>query len=273
MRQFFIKNALGQEWDLNSSDGGFYTPSGLGFTRKMSYQRIGSTQYTAVSDILEQKKIKGNFVFKNYERYQQFIRFIQKTPLMLKYKAAEEFMIRCDITSIEKGEKTKGLLQCKSTLTTYGTFYKTVRAENVDSGEGKKYEYRYDYTYFDNLLGTLELESDSVLEAPTKLTILGPVINPSWIHTLNGKQLITGKVNCNIPSGHRLVIDSTSLPAYSIKEYDQNGIEVSDHYQDSDFSTRRFILLGYGTNRVIITHEGEGEIKAYMEGEINYESV
>lgn len=274
MRQFFLKNALGQEWDLNSADGGFYTPSGLGFTKKMTFQQIGKTQFTVVSEVLEQKKIQGNFVFKEYKRYQDFIKFIQNTPLLLKYKAADVFSIRCDITSLEKGEKGDGgLLFCSSVLTTYGTFFKSIMAENVNTNPGKTYDYSYDYSYVDSQLGELEIESDSVLESPSKLIIFGPVKNPSWIHTLNSNQVITGKINCTIASGHKLVIDATSMPAYTIKEYDENGEEYLDQYMNSDFSTRRFIILGNGVNRITLTHEGDGAVKAFLEGEINYESV
>ncbi|MCQ2087999.1 MAG: hypothetical protein MJZ37_08085 [Bacilli bacterium] len=273
MRQFFLKNSLGQEWDLNQLDGGFYSPSGLGFTKKMVFQQIGKTQYTLVSENLEQKKIQGDFVFKNYETYNNFIKFVQHTPLILEYKAADMYSIRCDITSLKKSEKNDGFLYCNSILTTYGTFYKSVYVENSDTNTGKKYDYTYDYTYVDNQLGQLEIESDSVLDSPAKIVIFGPVINPSWTHTINGNQVINGKINCSVPRGHKLVVDATSMPAFTIKEYDQGGEEYADRYMDSDFSTRRFVILGNGVNRITLTHEGDGAIRAVLEGEINYESV
>ena len=71
---------------------------------------------------------------------------------------------------------------------------------------------------------------------------------------------------------HKLVIDTTQIP-YSITERGAMDELVADRYQFCDFTTERFIHLGYGSNRISITHDGLNEVKVLAEGRISYETV
>ena len=68
------------------------------------------------------------------------------------------------------------------------------------------------------------------------------------------------------------MIDTMSIP-YSIREYTIDNKLIDDLYEKSDFSTERFVMLGCGNNRITFTHETSEQMKIYMEGAIEYESV
>ena len=82
----------------------------------------------------------------------------------------------------------------------------------------------------------------------------------------------TGKVNGNIEKNNKLVIDTTTIP-YTIHQYDMNNNLISDMYQLSDFSTYRFMMLGYGKNVISVTQEGAGVVKLSVEAKIEYAAV
>ena len=75
-----------------------------------------------------------------------------------------------------------------------------------------------------------------------------------------------------IPSGNRLVIDSRSMPQ-SIIEYDAAGMVVADRYQLCDFSTERFLHVGEGDNRYVLSHNGITDLAAKVEAYIEYEAI
>ena len=136
---------------------------------------------------------------------------------------------------------------------------------------GKIYDYEYPYTYADSTQGIIRIDSDSEIESPLKITAIGPVYNLMYTHYLNGEVIATGKVNYDLPEGHRLQI-SSQMP-YSIKELDNIGTEVNDLYQCSDFSTERFLWIKKGVNEIFFSHEGSEKIKVVAEALIYYDSV
>lgn len=85
-------------------------------------------------------------------------------------------------------------------------------------------------------------------------------------------EVAIGKVNATIPEGNKIVIDTTTIP-YSIKEYTANGALVRDLYNLSDFSTKRFMYLEFGNNRISIGDDSSNKVTTEAEGIIYYASV
>lgn len=274
IRSFSLTNKNGVVWNLNSPDSFYEAISGFGFERDFDFEIVGNG-FLEMENELQQPNPKGNIRFKDYATYNQFIKFAQANPLKLAYAMPgvnDVYYLEVKIESIEKTEKEVDCLVCPISFLGIGHFYKLISAENQASTVGKVYPYTYPYTYVNNASGTVTLESDTNLDSPVKITILGPCTNPSWTHYVDDIAIATGKVDCSMLDGNRLVIDTTNVP-YTIKQYDSFMNELSDEYENSDFSTQRFISLKYGTNKIGFTHEGLNDLSVTVEGWLAYESV
>lgn len=273
MRKFILTNALGNTWNLNEIETFIHDIKGLGQEHKVTYVQLG-TKFIKENDLLLQKSITGKIRFYSYAEYRTFSLFIQHKPLSLMYESDGKYNIKISIDKLEKKELETGGLYCQITIKSLGTFYKTVVAENMKEqvAAGKTYPYAYPYTYYDYSNGEVVIDSDSVLESSTKISIFGPCTNPSYMHMVNGVRKASGKINATIPEGHKLVIDCISVP-YSIKEFTLENALVKDLYEKSDFSTERFLMMEYGKNRITFSHESSEKMKISVEGAIEYESV
>ena len=272
MREFFITNARGDQWNLNRKKSFFHGIGGLGQEHRADYMQIGN-QFIKLEDLLRQKNITGDICFSGYDEFIKFSKFIQHKPLVLTYTAAESVNMEISIDKLDKREIETGGLYCPVSIKGMSAWYRTVITGNSDLiSYGKRYSYAYDYRYADFASGSVEIESDSAVDGSVRLTIQGPCRNPSWTHYLNGNLMCTGKVNCSIPEGNRIIIDDTQIP-FEIAEYNSIGEYVQDLYQESDFATKRFITLGFGNNLISFSHEGTTAISLIAEGRICYETV
>ena len=272
MRQFKLKNAVGQEYDLTDKAHFLYNVSELGFEYDADYKQVG-VQFIKISEKLKQPKPKGTIKFNEYEEYSRFVIFTQKKPLVLIYiPENKEYRLDCEIYRLEKAEKEKcGWLRCKVEFKGLGSWYKYTVMEKSASDYGKTYNYIYPYNYTDNASDTLEITSESTVKSPVILNFIGPCKNPSWKHYVNGIEKASGKVVATLKNGERLNVSSV-LP-YRIIKTDNSGNEIEDLYGLSDFSTKRFLFIEQGENRITITHEGVEDLNAIVEVYEYYESV
>lgn len=277
MRKFKLKNAIGQEYDLNDLDFFLYNPDQLGFKVGTKYERIG-VNYHPYEESIEQPKPKGTIRFKKpgaYEKYDEFARFIRRKPLTLEYTPdSTTFKLDCEVYELKKSEiKTLGL-SSDIVFAGLGKWYKEVVVQTSEDteGDGKTYPYTYDYVYSNSARGTVTLESDTNEESPAKITIFGPVVNPTWNQYLNGKKIASGKVNATIPAGHKLVVNATKFP-FSMTEQNMQGQVIHDRYGDSDWSTERFMFIQSGTNRITIGHDGANYPNLLVEVKLEYATV
>lgn len=268
MRKFYLKNSLGQEWNLNDVSSFFHTVKGLGQDYKTTYTQIGN-RFLKTKSNLSQKKINGKVRFKGYEDFNDFSKFIQHKPLTLiygdiqsgniyppVYPENKDYLLDVVISSLEKAELETGGLQCKITFESLGTYYRIVNADGVADSEAT----------------TVTIESDTVLDSGMKIEIQGPCTNPQYTHYIDGVEKCSGRFLCEIEYGKSMVIDTTKIP-YEVKEYSSDGEILRDLYGMSDFSTVRFLNLGYGNNTIVFTQEGTDALTVSVEARIEYESV
>ncbi len=277
IRKFRIINREGAAYDLNSKQSFFHKVAGLGFKDDTSFQKIG-TDYYALEEIFSQGEITGSIFFYGkgaYSKYRDFTKFMRLTPLTLEYVTDDTYRLPVRMTEIQKSELMDGGigLDCEVVFRATGLFYRSVTkySETVYVG-GKIYPYSYPYTYADVSANTLMIDSDSVADSPCRITIYGPCENPIWKHYVNNELYATGAYNGTLAADHRLVIDTTKVP-YSITERGVSGEVIADRYQDCDFTTKRFILLQHGTNRISLSHDGLNAVDMMVEAKISYETV
>lgn len=272
MRKFVLKNALGEEWDLTEVSSFLSKPKGLGGERKNTYVQVQNS-FEMTESHLKQKDVKGEIVFKGYEEHYKFCAFIQHKPLILLYSIDNvTYMMKVAVEKLAKGELELDGLVCDVSFKGLTTWYKLLRAENLQSVEGKTYAYTYPYTYTNTAAGAVEIAVDSTEPSPMKLYVMGPCTNPSWRHYTNGELAAEGKVICDIEQGNKLVIDNTKIP-YEIAEYTTGGAFVRDLYQCSDFATKRFLQAEYGLNKISFMQEGNTRLHAAVEVQVEYAFV
>lgn len=271
MRTFKIFNAIGQEYDLNDLGTFFHSPEGLGFEMENEFERVGN-QFLMTKKKAKQPEPEGQIRFRDYQTFNDFIKFLQKEPLKLQYQAADTYCLNVVAKRVEKKEMEMLGLIVTVRFSGLGLWYKEV-TRYIDGIEaiGKVYPYGYPYLYADGSQAIITIESDSKNESPVRITIMGPCSNPSYTHYVNGAPVASGKILYDLPEGHRMQI-SSQVP-YSIKELDDMGNELKDLYGNSDFSTERFLMIQNGTNEIAFVHDGTYELKAVVEAMIFYEAV
>lgn len=274
MRQFILYNSKGESCNLGDTKHLLYNPDGLGFSFEREYELVGY-QFNMFKESIDQSLPTGVIKFDTYEAYHAFALFIQNRPLTLEYIPDDGFAFRISVNvkSFGKSEKeSMGWLNSPIVFESLGQWYRYIVMNSGGyAGTGKVYDYTYSYTYEDNAVGSLSCTLESQIESPCKLTFIGPVKNPSWGHYVNGELSAQGRVLCNIPQGHRLVV--SSVVPYVIDETDNIGNEIADHYGNSDFSTERFIFLRQGENIISFTHELDNDLNVVVEAYEYFETV
>lgn len=277
VRSFKITNKNGQSYNLLTRNLFLHSVSGLGYVEDTMYQQFVN-RYAVIDAKFEQWTPTGYIMFTQpgaYEKYRQFVRFCQNTPLTLFYTPPGQstYQMDCRLAQIDKTEADNNGLNCRVTFRALTPFYKIVTVyNNAEIEDGKTYDYTYDYQYSDTIKQTVMINSDSYTESPARLTIYGAATNPSWRHYVNNVLYETGSVTGVIAPNRKLVVDATKIP-YSITQQDLSGNVVQDMYPLSDFSTERFILLQNGVNTIVIAHEGSTSLKMEVEGMLEYASV
>lgn len=268
MRQFWIRNARGETFDMNREDAFFSNPKGLGISRKSSYERAGYL-WAAKEDYMSQKKPQGDMVFDGYEQYDEFMRIAQYTPLTLMYQPLDTmYYMDVDSFTIDKGEISyrDTFLTCKVVFNGTSPWYLEnvfARRETAEDN-GKRYGYTYPYTYAGGAAGETVLQNNSGMDAYCRLVIYGPVLNPAWKVTRSGALVAEGRVLAEIGKDFCLVVDADPKNL-EIAKCDLLGEKVADLYEKSDFDTDRFIYLPPGEVKLKVEHAGPDDIKFYAE--------
>lgn len=265
MRQFNLTNANGQVFDLMRKDAFFNEPDGLGWGLKDTIIQVGDA-YFVTQTLPETPAPSGEMVFLGYEQYNEFLAFVQVGGLVLGYKPLNTWLYLDVSLTIEKSEidhNTKRL-QCAVDFTARSSWYeKLVAYQAQSSGGGKTYSYTYPYTYTSNAAGKVEIPNGNLASYP-RITIFGPVDTPTWALYQGGTRLETGRVNLEVPTGHKLIVDANPS-TMEIAEYTNDGVFVANRYADSDFTTARLFMLPAGPCSVVFTQEGVGVVSAFVE--------
>lgn len=258
MRQFSLRNRLGEVYRLNSIDYFMHNPEGLGFTRSAVYKKMGN-RYELLQDGFEQTPITGQIMFRSdaqqsaYKRYLKFSTFLQEIPLTLIYRIpGGEFLLDCVPGSVEKTEINSAFgMDVGITLTPLSMWYSEIKESTSNT--------------------PLTVHSDSLVESPCCLSFTGIAKTNeslSWSQEVNGIEIMTGELEGVTIAETDTVYVRTDTNPYQIYKVDSEDVRT-DLYSKSDFSTKRFPLLYKGENVFTIT--GASEIK--VEGKELYETV
>lgn len=266
MRIFKLINSIGNEFDLMRKDAFFLSPDGLGLSTEIETVRAGRF-YFPIEKKESQKNPTGTMIFKGYAEYKEFLDFIRYTPLQLGYKPIDTFYFAdCEIARLDKAEiGTNKKLSCPidfMLLTPYFTtkqVYETV----VNPVDEKKYTYSYPYNYYDSGTGMIEL---NVTEAnsPIKLHIFGACTNPQYSLVQNDKVIASGKITIELTSDEKLIIDANPQ-TINISKCRLNNEVISDAYENSDFTTERFLYAPIGESYITFSDDTASDLTVIAE--------
>lgn len=257
MRQFNLRNNIGEEYRLNSSDNFFHTPEGLGFQRNATFQKIG-TSYKMIRDGFRQQPVSGEIMFKSdatasaYNRYLAFKNFLQELPLTMVYRIpGGEFCMDCVPNVVEKTEINSALgMNVGIELLPLSMWYEEIIQTGTSS---------------------TTVISDSLNDSPCCLSFSGvtkSAANLTWTQTLDGTAIMTGTLLGVTIASTDTVFIRTDTDPYSIYKESSGGTKTG-LYQSSDFTTKRFPFIQKGTNVFSVT----GATSMTVKGRILYETV
>lgn len=276
MRFFKLINSAGAEYDLNSLDHFFRDAKGLGFDMENTYQRRGRSWILLESNV-QQKPLTGKIRFRTDTLYRAFVLFCRDGDLTLVYKhedTGEEYKRIVQLTSVTKDEKDRTRTYDTSVaFTPLTAWYREMEATVTPTEEVTPDEYPLPYPFRYAAVAKMEISTRNEAEddSPAELFIYGPCTNPSWRHYANGELVATGAITAEIPADDYVAI-STAGGECSIVEYDKYDERVRDLYNASDFSTKRFIYLKRGRNRIVVS-AGSQDVQIRLRGRIEYVSV
>lgn len=277
MRTFKLIDKDGNQYNITTKNSiFFYGIDGLGYSNDAKFQRI-EDRYAVLSNVIKQGVVKGTIRFWQpgaEQAYFDFAQFCQNEPIQMEYNPGHGIFKRDGlITQITRSDGKGDSLEVEIEFSAQTPWYKIISQHNDGHiTGGKVYDYEYDYTYSAAVANTVSVDSDSFQSSPVKLIIYGPATNPAWRYYLNNILQVSGKINGSVLANHKLIIDTTSIP-YSIKQFDMLGNEVSDMYQQSDFSTDRFVRFGRGRNTVSVTADNTNVLNVGVEAQIEYATV
>jgi hypothetical protein len=109
---------------------------------------------------------------------------------------------------------------------------------------------------------------------PVKLTIYGPVRNPSWSLRNNNTIIATGGFDGNytLESNEELIIDNTS-GQYIMQKRNQSTNVYIDVYQQRDFDSECFFTLKEGINEISVISQDGDPVRFTVEGHIYHATV
>lgn len=269
MRKFMLKNALGQEFNLMRRDAFFGYPQGLGFEKTKSYQDAGY-DWIKTHDLMNQKIISGEMIFRGYRQYSEFVNFCYQEPLTLCYKPHDKWhYIGCELRQLAKSEigRDTALLSCPVEFVCDGTWYDSITLSKsvAEVDGGKRYPYKYNYRYADGAVGTVRIVNNGKLDSPAILYIYGPCSTPQWTLAKTGATVASGRINGAVGQGEVLYVNSRPKDM-QISILDAGTLEFSRSvYGQSDFSTARFVYAPPGESVITFSHLGSAPIVAIVE--------
>lgn len=266
MRSFKLVDQSAVEFDLMRTDAFFHSPDGLGFGNNITYVNVGNN-FISTETKPKQKSVTGEMVFKGYTEYTEFKAYIAGKTLKLAYKPLLTwYYLDVDVVSLGKTEISGHRLTCPISFAGKSKWYTTatIATSQPSTAIGKTYSYTYPYTYSDASVNSVLINNATSLASPLKIHIMGACTNPHWTLIQNGVVLASGEVTIVIPAGNKLVIDSNA-DVMEIAEYTISNVLVADRYDNSDFSTARFISAPIGISTLGISHDGAEDISMTVE--------
>lgn len=249
-RKFWLINSLGERYDFadpNKKENVFLNnPEGLGFQRSYTSLVVGNSELVT-SQQFQLTDFKGSLVFYNgsngtrYQAYFDFLKFAKYKPLELHYLTPNELKsYHCDVLFIQ-ADKTE--VKTGNVLTIPVTFHRLTEwltdddvvyeLNNSPTGDGKKYDLTYNYSYSGSSLADTVLINNGTDDIGFVITVEGEVQNLQFTLSQNGETYGVCKIN-----GTYDFVQIDSVERTESIYMENNGSVVTNPEQYQDFTIR-----------------------------------
>ncbi|MCH4162383.1 MAG: phage baseplate protein, partial [Lactococcus raffinolactis] len=147
-RKFLLYNSEDDLVDLNNHEIFVFNPTGLGVSFSNSFSNV-SANFLQEKSVLNSASLKLDIIFSRnsttpYEKYEEFVKFLNKPPFKLIYEiSGKTFQRDCVLSELSKGEIVTNVLAESLTLDFTTPFYKeiseTYKPNSDAEGDGKIY--------------------------------------------------------------------------------------------------------------------------------------
>ena len=147
-RKFLLYNSEDDLVDLNNHEIFVLNPTGLGVSFSNSFSNV-SANFLQEKSVLNSASLKLDIIFSRnsttpYEKYEEFVKFLNKPPFKLIYEiSGKTFQRDCVLSELSKGEIVTNVLAESLTLDFTTPFYKeiseTYKPTSDTEGDGKIY--------------------------------------------------------------------------------------------------------------------------------------
>ena len=147
-RKFLLYNSEDDLVDLNNHEIFVLNPTGLGISFSNSFSNV-SANFLQEKSVLNTASLKLDIIFSRnsttpYEKYEEFVKFLNKPPFKLIYEiSGKTFQRDCVLSELSKGEIVTNVLSESLTLDFTTPFYKeiseTYKPNSDTEGDGKIY--------------------------------------------------------------------------------------------------------------------------------------
>lgn len=234
VRKFLIENEKGQQIDMNNlREGCFITsPSELGYSNSSDFEQIGNT-FVESNRKIDKKDPKGVVYFKNYDKCNEFINFIEKSSelkfvYIIPFQNEEEIYYRdVSIKEFEKTEKKAGILSCNIVFNGLSLWYKkktviyTIEPQNNEI----RWDFEWDSCFVDYDTRSLSHINEGHIEAPILIEISGHVINPKIELYVEGELYQEVPFNIEIAEYEKLLYGTKENDFYIYKQNTDGTLE------------------------------------------------
>lgn len=264
IRNFYFENEIGQRIDCQKINGNlfFYNVTGLGYEEEIEYVQIGNNFVPNKSKI-KQNQICGDLEFYNmtYDEYCNFVDFILtakelKLVYIPKRNRRTEYFRDIDLFKIDKAEEDEyNILSCPIAMNAKSLWYE--QKEIVYDIKTQENEVRWNFRFNSKFVNynnrNIIFENKGHAEAPIKLEMMGYLINPSILISVNGKELYGLHLNLTLLEGEKLLYFTKDTDLYIYKQ-DAEG-NLTNLFEDLDLNRVNFFKLPKGLCEISLTAE------------------
>jgi len=262
-RKIYIRNNLGQRWDLNSSKTGFYSsPAGLGFSKSANYIAIGSRFISAeLKD--QQATISGVIVFGRdgdkdpYQVQHDFTQFTELSEsLEFVYETAVGTYYRSiDFVSFGKTELQNRLLHCDVQFICKSLFYDSqVDRFIVTRADGElRYSFRYPARFNDYANRTVDINNQGHTKAPFTAEIFGYTEYPYIVCKQNGAEVARVEFDTILQQNEKMLFSTVDGNLYCFKQAADGTL--TNFTPNLDINNENFFKLPQGECQLVIASD------------------
>lgn len=266
IRRFLIENEKGQQFRMDSLKEGclLINPSDLGYSYNTDFKQLGN-DFIENNRKIEQQKPKGTAYFKSYDKYKEFVDFIESS-IRLKWiyiipfeSGSKKYYRDVIIQRLDKTEKKSAWLSCEIEFAGKSLWYE--QNETIFTIEKYKDEMRYDYKWNSRYINyntrSITYNNKGHVEAPIQVEINGYVKNPTITILVDNEEYASIIIPITIEEYEKLLYSSKTGEIHIQKQNTDGTLENLWKQQYIDITKQNIFKLPIGVCEIRLTADDD----------------